>query len=78
MASSTLKYLKGNFMDGKRLLKLGINHLPQTGIQRLDHIKLIFKKTEKIILELMSITMNTLGLAWKKGNISAHNLALES
>jgi hypothetical protein len=39
---------EGNFIDGKRFLKLGMNHLPQMGIQRFDHMKLIFKKIEKV------------------------------
>ena len=39
---------EGNFIDGKRFLKLKINHLPQMGIQRFDHMKLVFKKIEKV------------------------------
>ncbi len=39
---------EGNFIDGKRFLKLGINHLPQMGIQRFDHMKLIFNKIQKV------------------------------
>mmetsp|Transcript_18215 Transcript_18215/g.59860 ORF Transcript_18215/g.59860 Transcript_18215/m.59860 type:complete len:166 (-) Transcript_18215:186-683(-) len=37
-----------NFINGKRLLRMTSNTLPQLGIQRFDHIKYVWKHIKKI------------------------------
>lgn len=38
----------GNMIDGKRLMKLNMNQLPQMGIQRYDHMKKLWSKIKRV------------------------------